>query len=710
MHFLYPLFLAGLGAVAVPVIIHMVLKMKARRVPFPSVRFLRQVERKVARRQQIQEILLLVIRCLLIMFLVFALAGPIYKPTGGLFGKPTTAVVIVLDDSYSMAAVDAEGPVFDRGKALAASIVRTLSPGNMCAIVTTTDRGGMTRDTTGVLRSLQERKPSYGARSLRGPVEGALELLRDAKAVTRELYIVSDFQRRAVDFKGVKWKAKSLNVFLVPVRTKRKDNATLESLEQISPFATTAAPFRVRIRVVNQGDDPATASLKVSCDGMAIAEQPVYVAGKSRTVLSLDVPLESGGAHRIHAELEPDALPADDARFLAVEAYQEVSVLLCRPDTPDSLPRSFYVERALNPGYEAETGVEVVTCTPGELGGTDASDYAVIFLVEACPPGSGDRALLENYVAAGGSLVLVAGPDMDGGAFNEVLAANGGGLGPLSPAAVTGVEGDPSRPETFLTIGRVDPRHPVIARLNRGEVPVELGTAAFYRVCRVRPFTERDTSVVASFDNGEPAIVERPYGMGRVVLIASSLHTDETNLPVKVGFLPLMHSMVAWLIAGGTGADAVGIGEPLRLVLPKRDAAPSAFLTAASGEAVEKTPEVKDEHARYDFGPAAEPGFCSLEWAGPDGIASRLIAVNVDSAESDPEMHDLSDGIPGVKAHVVEKGEDLAAMIARFRTGYDLTGWAWFLVLLLALTEGFLANRFAFGKQKRSPSAPAGGA
>src|SRR5471032_683440 len=114
MQFVHPFFLLGLSAIAVPVVIHLVYKIKARQVDFPTIRFLREVDRKVARRQKLQELLLLLLRCLTLFLLIMALAGPAWKPPGsgsggGGPGKSSgVAAVIVLDDSYSTALVDGE--------------------------------------------------------------------------------------------------------------------------------------------------------------------------------------------------------------------------------------------------------------------------------------------------------------------------------------------------------------------------------------------------------------------------------------------------------------------------------------------------------------------------------------------------------------------------------------------------------------------------
>ena len=91
------------AALAIPIVIHLVHRRRAKRMLFSTLRFLRMVDQRVARRQRLKEWLLLMARLLL----VAAVVGAIYHRTvGGMDGgRAQVAVAIVLDDSCSMRAV-----------------------------------------------------------------------------------------------------------------------------------------------------------------------------------------------------------------------------------------------------------------------------------------------------------------------------------------------------------------------------------------------------------------------------------------------------------------------------------------------------------------------------------------------------------------------------------------------------------------------------
>src|SRR6185295_10928516 len=103
MSFLTPLFFLGAAALAAPLLVHLVRRTRARRVQFPTLYFVRQVPQRTIRRRTIQNLLLLIIRCLAILLIVIAFTRPFFS--GGSAAKTTTgngATVILVDNSLSM--------------------------------------------------------------------------------------------------------------------------------------------------------------------------------------------------------------------------------------------------------------------------------------------------------------------------------------------------------------------------------------------------------------------------------------------------------------------------------------------------------------------------------------------------------------------------------------------------------------------------------
>src|SRR4026209_731946 len=103
MSFLTPLFFAGVAALAVPILVHLVRRTRARRVQFPALVFVRQVPHRTSRRRTLQNLLLLLLRCLAILLIAIAFTRPFFS--GGSAARDNTAAgatVILIDNSLSM--------------------------------------------------------------------------------------------------------------------------------------------------------------------------------------------------------------------------------------------------------------------------------------------------------------------------------------------------------------------------------------------------------------------------------------------------------------------------------------------------------------------------------------------------------------------------------------------------------------------------------
>ena len=695
MQFVHPFFLLGLGAVAVPVVIHLVYKIKARQVDFPTIRFLREVDRKVARRQKLQELLLLLLRCATLFLLAMALAGPSWKQavSGGGSGKSSgVAAVIVLDDTYSMSLVDGEGSVFSRAKSLAGEILKTMTAGDGVCVLTSRSEAVMARDPDELARKLSGLEPSQSGEALGPQIKSALKLLDATEASQRELYVISDFQQRASDMKGIEFTGRNLTTVLVPVQPTRRENGAVTALEQISPFATTTAPFRVRVNAANRGTVPVSTNLTLRIDGQTAAEQLIALPPKSATTLAVDLTFDKPGWKLLSAEIEKDPIAIDNRRLLSVRVRAKLGVLICRPLMQSGVSPSFYIEKALNPGGPASTGVSLTLCEPAKLASETLDDYAVVVLAECVPPDEPALKSLRAFVASGGSLVI-AGPGTDMNDFNTRMAVDTPGFWPLAPARLVGSLGEEGDSGHTETIKEIDPYHPIFARLKHGDAQLDLSAAAFYRAGKLDAFMSAGARVLARFGGGSPAIVEHSYGLGRVLMFAAPLHTQSTNLPLKVSFLPLMHSVIVYLTTPAE-SQTVRVGENLRLRLASEGAPEKVKYHWNGGTVREVKAAVANGFATYDAGAVNDVGSGEFEWSQSGRFDTRDLAVNVDPDEGILDYSDASKLVPN--AEVVRNSEELNRLLGRIRLGANLSPYLMLLGFMAVVAEALLANRFAF--------------
>jgi len=101
--FLNSLLLYGTALGSVPIIIHLLNKRKFDHVQWAAMRFIQASVEQNQRRLEMEDILLLILRCLILLFLALALARPTMQRAAGLIGGASVNAVVVVDNSYSMA-------------------------------------------------------------------------------------------------------------------------------------------------------------------------------------------------------------------------------------------------------------------------------------------------------------------------------------------------------------------------------------------------------------------------------------------------------------------------------------------------------------------------------------------------------------------------------------------------------------------------------
>ena len=79
MTFLTPLFLLGLAALAIPVLIHLTQRERTTVVEFPSLMFLKKIPYESVKRRRLRDLLLLALRAAALALIVAAFARPFLR-------------------------------------------------------------------------------------------------------------------------------------------------------------------------------------------------------------------------------------------------------------------------------------------------------------------------------------------------------------------------------------------------------------------------------------------------------------------------------------------------------------------------------------------------------------------------------------------------------------------------------------------------------
>lgn len=713
MTFLNPLLLLGALGLALPVLAHLINRQQVKKTDWAAMQFLNRSVRVRSRQIRLRDILLLALRCLALIMLVIALARP--ATTGGgwswLPGEKRAGVVIALDASFSMAHSDAGESRFDRALKHIDVINENIKPGDPVSLVLL---GGEHRvvhrnvayDPDRLAQTLRDAKPFAEPMDLDSVAKSLQDLVADMDAPQKEVYIVTDTQARgwgddAAPLRdALKQLANQASVFLVPVAG-GSENLAVTDLELVSGTLRKGSVARYQATVENFGESPAS-NVEVRClvEGVQIDAKriPMIAPGATQTV-SLFVPFYNAGPTRITAEIDADALQADNIRRTLAVVRERVSILCVD-------------------GSSGEAGRLIVSALLARPDGSDNEDYAVrsmqwpsfpiaettdadIIVLSDVPEITQEQAKqLSRYVREGNGLIWFAGNNVKADKWNALIADNADALLPatLGPVVDTsnslGV-GKPLNPEM--------PDHAVCRPL--GSLPEDLlNETRFLKRIQANPI---DTSFpVLSLDSGSsPILLEHSLGRGHVFMFTTSADTAWNNMALTPVFPMLMQQVVTYLVGREFEPPRI-VGDTLALSYVQQPDATDAVFDTPSDQTI--TVPVREHRSQYMamLDKSQEAGFYTARVSVQ--AQGMPIAVNVDTRESDVACltaQQLTQALEGTGVTVSANENDLAADINVSRT--SKSSWRLFLLagLVLLVAESLLADRMLAGKTRRNNQA-----
>jgi len=296
--------------------------------------------------------------------------------------------------------------------------------------------------------------------------------------------------------------------------------------------------------------------------------------GGSKSV-SLFAKLRADGFHSVVARIPEDRLPADDKRTLVVRGINELRVLLVDGD-PGEEPRDsevFFLRHALVPVPPSEQPnyfVKVTRMIGGEFATARLDDFDAIVLANVAEFSDGVAKNLEQYVRRGGGLIIFSGNKINPSFYNETLS----GKYHLLPATFGPARGNAEQDAEYFTIQDRDLQHSIVSLWNDPNAGT-LSSVRFYRAHDLIPVSYKPSApgkessldeagapqVVVKFSHGTPAIVERTWGLGRVVMFASTADTAWNDLPVRPSFVPLIHRTLGAVVQRQDEGLNVRVGQ-----------------------------------------------------------------------------------------------------------------------------------------------------
>jgi hypothetical protein len=619
LSFLTPLYVLGALAVVGPILFHLIRRRPRGEVPFSSLMFLSPSPPRLTRRSRPDDLLLLLLRASALCLLALAFARPFLRRALSLDREDAAVrrVAVLLDTSASMR----RGGLWRQALAEADKVIAECRPGDQVAVYRfdATTRPVLTFAESVALDPARRQavararlgglSPSWGSTRLGQALTEAVGAVNDEADATerngrmpRRVVLVSDLQQgaRLDELGDFEW-PKDVELELRTLR-EASPNAGLQWLDGATD-AEPAGAGDLRVRVWNEADSRRDRFELDWVDGRgrsAGSPVPVYVpAGESR-VVRLRRPSGSAAPQRLR--LKGDAVEFDNTLYLAAGKPDEATVFYLGNDTaanPDGL--RYYLERALPAAaggvrFEAQPPAEPLTIAAGRR---------VPLVVLAAETTRENAARLRDYARGGGTvLAVLAAPGRA-----ETLAA-------ITEVPAWEVEETALRGDALL--GEIAFNHPLFAPF-AGPQFNDFTKFRFWKHRRLDPASLGGAHVLARFENGDAAVVEKPVGKGRVVVLASGWNPADSQLARSSKFVPFLTALLELGDPRPPGAGRYVVGDRVRLPgVPE-----SRTVRKPDGTAVTLEP------GATSFDGTDQPGVYTIEAAG----AAHSFAVNLDPAE-----------------------------------------------------------------------------
>jgi hypothetical protein len=720
--FLAPWFLLGLLAVSIPLAIHLRRATHQQRIVFSTTRFFDESFVRAARKAKLQDRALMLLRMALLALFALALAQPLLRLPGlgalaSLAGGGRT-VILVLDDSASMGVAESQGTLLDQARTAAHQVLDTLSPraGDRAAIVLAGRRqaGALAPlpQPTGDLAALRKALDAVTVQDLAGDLDAALLTARQllgrdagAGAAGDEILVFSDLQAGGVPAQ-LDLRPSDAPVLFVKLRVDAAaaENLAIPSISRGAARAMVHVPFTFRALVQNHGQSLRSAEARLVIAGQVVGSRTLDLPpGRERIIRFTHRFTEPGwasGAIEL-VPAGPDAVAADNRRCFAVHVADHIRVLAINgaPSQVASGDELFFFRLALTAAEPQDAGrITLATAAPDRLAPESLRDADVVVLANVGDLSDAALAALEQYVDAGGSLLVTLGDRVQPQAvarWSAPTRLHGG----LLPATVgSRREGEP------VGILAVAADHPALAGLDD---PQSGGLSA----AAVRSWFSLQAppqNVLITTATDEPLLVEKAFGGGRVMLLATSLDRDWNDLPLQPGFVPLVHRLVGDLARAELSAGFASTGQ--RVTLPTASTRLEALRI--------QTPDGGTLYPQSGSDATAAPTLL-FDVPGRIGVYAvhpvagdihqpprLLLAANLPQDEASTQYLDreqLSASIAGGAPWSwmeVEPGSDVAQRTQQARRGWGVWNQLLMLALLAAMFEPLLANRLAQRKAR----------
>lgn len=624
MNFLFPIFFAGITVISLPIILHMIRRHTRKRVMFSSLMFLRTTMPRFRNRSRPENLLLLILRCIIICLLVFAFTRPFFKePIETLPINQGRRTVLLIDTSASMR----RAGIWDRVVNQAQSSLEDIQPTDRACVITfdqDTDKmigfeswSELEPDQRipAITKEISNLSPSWSSTNLGNALVTAAEAIEDDEVSTQQsigqsqVVLISDLQEGSnIDaLHNYEW-PEGITLIVKSIPAKGTTNAAMQVVTNRNYLTRSDSNAKPRVRIINSADAMVEQfQLSWTSDNPTIASgKPVDVYVPPGHSVVTDIPAEPNVMTSHKLVISGDNHDFDNTLYLAPNLENQVDILYIGNDqAEDSGQMLYYIQRAFLPTIALEP--QLVAKQADNLSERDISSAQLIIITDSIQQGQVQQ--LRRQLESGSTILLaMKSPDAA-----STLA---------SLAGLNNVDSKEAQVDKYAMLSSVEFEHPLMTAFSDPRFG-DFTKIHFWKYRSIDIENIPNARILAAFDNDDPAWFEVPVGKGSLLVLTSGWQPSDSQFALSSKFVPFLYSILEY--------NGVLSGQQSQYVVGDRVRIPKAGKSESGNLQIRKPDNsvIKLETGQEVFEQTDMPGIYTIE----SELGNQLFAINLPSEE-----------------------------------------------------------------------------
>lgn len=714
--FVTPWMLAGGLLVAVPIVLHLVMREKPKHLVFPALRFIQQRREANRRKLRLRHLVLLALRCAIVLLFALALARPVFQSSGFFSGRTPVAAALVFDNRPRMAYKHQNETRLQAAQKLGGQLLEQLPrDSDLVVLDAASPRQRFDVDRGAAAQRIEQLAITYSERDLIEMLDTALGVVRESDKERKEVFVFTDLA--AADWQSskivAKWRQRleenpDTAVYVVDVGVKNPRDFALGDLRLSGDVLAENGLLSISTDVLAMGEGGRQTVQLFFIDESGNAEkrgeQTVDCRAGEAVQVEFKTDVGQRGTRQGFVRLaRADNLAADNERFFTVRVQRPWRVLVVAPQPAAHYAR--FVTGVLSPTRLRQRGEAHFDCdviATEELGNTRPDGYHAVWLLDPTPLKAEVWNQLAGYVTGGGGLAIALGgrAGLTADAFNATASME------LVPAEL---KRQWKQYDLYLAPDRLE--HPVLQKLKPYEGAIGWDALTVLKIWELGPLAEGVQTVI-NYSDRRPALLARNVGRGRVLTLTTSI-VPSSRSPWNALFLDQSEIWVSFQLITGMTEYLVGsvgqqlnyrVGEVAELLLETTpESYTSYLLSAPDGTRRVKTGEQDDSVMIADTN---RPGQYRLEAGGQQGVRYGF-SVNLPAESTQVGRVDvaaLRESLGDVNLPIADSVDSLrqSRKVSAARTRWEAYPWLILLLVLVVIGETLLSSLFY--RKKREPA------